>query len=455
MKITKHSVDMCQGPLFVNIIRFTVPIILMNALQLLYNAADTVIVGRFDGEAAVAAVGATTPMINLIVNVFIGLSIGVNVCVGNYCGAGQNDRVRDATRSAMLLGVVSGIIVAAMGIASSRAILIAMKTPTDVLDASVLYANVYFLGAPANLLYNFLAAVLRAKGDTKRPFYILASCGVINVILNIVFVAVFEMGVLGVAIATVISQYISAVLIIFAVVRDEGGRLFEDFKLHRESVTKIISLGLPSGIQGSVFSLSAMVIQSAINSFGAAAIAGNSAASNIDTFAYIAFNAFQTTAVAFIAQNYGARDLKRIDSVFRLCMISAIVVAMIAGWLIYFLSPVLLDFYLPGNIDAISFGSVRMKYICLPYFILAMMDVTVGALRGLGSSLIPTLISIVGSCGLRILWIYTAFEHYRSIDVLYLSFPLAWLMTFLALLVAFFAVRSRKARDFAADITTD
>lgn len=448
MRTKKHTIDMCNGPLFSNMIRFTVPIVLMNALQLLYNAADTIIVGRFDGQAAVAAVGATTPMINLIVNVFIGLSIGVNVCIGNYCGAGRDDDVRRATGSAMLLGVGSGLIVTVLGICFSRGILILMQTPEEVLDSAVLYANVYFLGAPANLLYNFLAAVLRAKGDTKRPLFILAACGAINVILNVAFVAVFNMGVLGVAVATVISQYASAILILLTVVRDNGRRLFSEFKIHGESLKKIILLGIPSGIQGSVFSLSSMVIQSAINSFGAAAIAGNSAAGNIDTFSYIAFNAFQTTAVAFIAQNCGAKNIKRIDRVFKYSLLSAIAVALISGWLIYFLSPMLLDFYLPGDYEAISFGSVRLKYICLPYFILAMMDVTVGALRGFGSSLLPTIISIVGSCGLRVLWIYTVFEYYGNADVLYLSFPLAWLITFLALLIAYIAVRKRKAREF-------
>jgi putative MATE family efflux protein len=449
MRIQKHAVDMCNGPLFMNIVRFTVPIVLMNALQLLYNAADTIIVGRFDGQAAVAAVGATTPMINLIVNVFIGLSVGVNVCIGTYCGARRDEDVRRATGSAMMLGVGSGLIVTVLGIAFSRVILTLMQTPTDVLDASVLYANVYFLGAPANLLYNFLAAVLRAKGDTKRPLFILAFCGAINVILNVVFVALFNMGVLGVAIATVISQYISAVLIVFMILRDDGGRLFSEFKIHRESLKEITVLGVPSGIQGSVFSLSSMVIQAAINSFGAAAIAGNSAASNIDTFSYIAFNSFQTTSVAFIAQNCGAKNIKRIDKVFKYCILSAIAVAVISGWLIYFLSPILMDLYLPGDTEAIAFGAVRIRYICLPYFLLAMMDVTVGALRGFGSSLIPTLISIVGSCGLRILWIYTAFKYYSSVDILYISFPLAWLITFFALFIAYRAVRRRKAQEFS------
>lgn len=451
MRSQRQTIDMCDGPLFANIIRFTVPIVIMNALQLLYNAADTIIVGRFDGQAAVAAVGATTPMINLIVNVFIGLSIGVNVCIGNYFGAGRDNDIISATGSAMLLGIGSGLIVTVFGIAFSRVILILMQTPADVLDASVLYANVYFLGAPANLLYNFLSAVLRAKGDTKRPLFILSACGAINVILNVVLVAAFNMDVLGVAIATVFSQYISAILIVLTVVRDNVIRMFGEFKIHGESLKKIILLGVPSGVQGSVFSLSSMVIQSAINSFGAAAIAGNSAAGNIDTFSYIAFNAFQTTAVSFVAQNFGAKNIKRIDKVFKYCLLSAITVAVISGWLIYFLSLHLLNFYLPGDYDAISFGEVRLKYICLPYFLLAMMDVTVGALRGFGSSLLPTLISIVGSCGLRVLWIYTAFEHYRNADVLYLSFPLAWLITFLALLVAYRAVRKRKAKEFSID----
>lgn len=450
LKAKKAAVDMCSGPIFINVIRFTIPIVLMNALQLLYNAADTVIVGRFEGETAVAAVGATAPMINLIVNVFIGLSIGVNVCIGNYVGAGKEREAREGTRSAAILGLLCGVIVAAIGIACSELFLGVMKTPDNVMGSAVLYARIYFLGAPANLLYNFLSATLRARGDTKRPLYILAVCGALNVVLNVVLVAVFGLGVLGVALATVVSQYTSAILI--AVLLFRGGfriRLFS--RWHGESILKILALGIPSGIQGSVFSLSAMIIQSAINSFDSAAIAGNTAAGNIDTFSYIAFNAFQSAAVAFIAQNYGAGNFKRIDKVFKSCFFSAVTVAIVTGWAVYLLSPILLEIYLPGNTEAIAFGAVRLRYICLPYFLLAMMDVTVGALRGLGSSVLPTVISIVGSCGLRILWIYTAFSYFGSASVLYMSFPLAWLVTFIALFISYRMVRNKKERDFISD----
>ena len=446
----KSGIDMCEGPLTGKLWRFTVPLILMNALQLLYTAADMVIVGRYEGDAAVAAVGAASPLVSLIVNVFIGFSIGVNVCVGNLIGAKRQNDEKKAIDTAAILGIVSGIIVIILGVALTGPLLAVMDTPIEIFEATKLYATVYFLGSPANLLYNFLAAVLRARGDTGRPLYILTACGVLNVLLNVVFVAGLGLGVLGVAVATVISQYASAIIIVTMIRRESEALVLRGLKIHKESYLKMIKLGLPSGIQGSVFSLSTMVIQSAINSFDTAAVAGNTAASNIDTFSYIAFNAFQTTAVAFIAQNCGAKKIERVRSSFRLCMLFAVIVAMITGWCIYLFSQPLLGVYLPGEADAIAFGSIRMKFICIPYFILAMMDVTVGALRGLGSSLLPTVISVIGSCGTRILWIFTAFERNPTPETLYFSFPLAWAVTFFALLVAYFFVLRKRTREFEA-----
>lgn len=450
MAADKRTVNMSEGPLFGKIIRFTLPLVLMNALQLLYNAADMIVVGRFDGDLSVAAVGATTPLINLIVNIFIGLSVGVNVCVGNSIGARRTQETKEVIAASVLLGALSGLAVAVLGVGTSSALLAVMKTPGDVFGDALLYARIYFLGAPANLLYNFAAAVFRAKGDTKRPMYILLVCGSVNVMLNLLFVALLGMGVFGVALATVISQYASAVTILLLMVRDgDLSGLLSRIRCVRGSVYgNLLSLGLPAGIQSSVFSLSNMIIQTAINSFGAEAVAGNTAASNIDTFSYIAFNAFQTTCVAFAAQNCGAKNMKRVERVFGICMVSAVAVAILTGWGIYLFSDALLDFYLPEKTAAISFGAVRMKYICIPYFLLAMMDVTVGVLRGLGSSLLPTVISVIGSCGLRTFWIFTVFEAHRTPDVLYLSFPLAWLVTFLALLAAYCFVRKKRASEF-------
>ena len=439
---------MCSGSLLDKIWNFTLPLILMNAFQLLYNAADMVIVGRFEGDGAVAAVGATSPLINLIVNVFIGLGVGVNVCVGGYIGAGRTRDAKRAVDSAAIVGLVSGAVVTALGLVLASPLLKAMGTPDDIFGQAMLYACIYFFGAPANLFYNFMAAVLRAKGDTKRPLYILSAAGAVNLLLNIFFVAGLNSGVAGVAVATVISQYVSAIAVFFVVKKDSGALDVGKMRFHKESVLKIIGQGIPSGIQGSVFSLSTMVIQSAINSFETAAIAGNTAAGSIDTFSYIAFNAFQATAVAFVAQNYGAKRLDRVKRSFFLCILSASVMAIATGWLIYALGEPLLGIYLPGDGEAIAFGMIRLKYICLPYFILALMDVTVGALRGMGRAILPTVISIIGSCGLRVAWIFTAFKAYSSPDVLYLSFPLAWLVTFLALLVAYFIAVSRSKRRF-------
>ena len=447
----KLEINMIEGPLLGKIWRFTLPLILMNALQLFYNAADMVIVGRYDGDAAVAAVGATSPLINLIVNVFIGLAVGVNVCVGGYIGAGKSREARLAVDSAAAVGLASGLGVTALGLALSSPLLRVMGTPEDIFGQAMLYAQIYFLGAPANLFYNFMAAVLRAKGDTKRPLYILSASGALNLFLNVVFVAGLGAGVAGVAWATVISQYMAATVVFFVVRKDSGALSIRDIGFHKESVLKIIGQGIPSGIQGSVFSLSTMVIQSAINTFKTAAIAGNTAAGSIDTFSYIAFNAFQATAVAFVAQNYGAKRLDRIKRTYLLCAACASAVAIVTGWLIYLFAEPLLSIYLQGDTEAIAFGITRLKYICLPYFILALMDVTVGVLRGVGSALLPTAVSIIGSCGIRLMWIFTVFKAFPTPDVLYISFPLAWLVTFLALLISCFVVMSMAKRKFATE----
>ena len=450
--IKKRDVDMCHGPLLGKILKFTLPLILMNALQLFYNAADMVVVGRFEGDGAVAAVGATSPLINLIVNVFIGLAVGVNVCVGGYLGAGKEQDAKRAVDSAAIVGIASGVAVAILGFALSAPLLSAMDTPDDIFDQAMLYSRIYFLGAPANLFYNFMAATLRAKGDTKRPLYILSVAGALNLFLNVIFVALLHLGVAGVALATIISQYASAVAIFVAVRRDGEVLVLRKMQFHKESIFKIIGQGFPSGIQGSVFSLSTMVIQSAINSFETAAIAGNTAAGSIDTFSYIAFNAFNATVVAFVAQNYGAKRLDRVKRTFGLCVVCASLVAIVTGWLIYLFGKPLLGIYLPEDAEAIAFGMIRLKYICLPYFILALMDVTVGALRGIGKAILPTVISIVGSCVLRVVWIFTVFRAEPTPEVLYLSFPLAWLVTSLALLIAYFAVIARAKRRLEAEM---
>lgn len=446
-----RDVDMCHGPLLGKILKFTLPLILMNALQLLYNAADMVVVGRFEGDGAVAAVGATSPLINLIVNIFIGLAVGVNVCVGGYLGAGKERDAARAVDSAAIVGIASGIVVAGLGFALSVPLLSMMDTPADIFDQAVLYSRIYFGGAPANLFYNFMAATLRAKGNTKTPLWILSAAGALNLLLNVIFVAFLRLGVAGVALATVISQCVSAAAIFVAVRRDGGGIVLRQMSLHKESVFKIIGQGFPSGIQGSVFSLSTMVIQSAINSFETAAIAGNTAAGSVDTFSYIAFNAFNATAVAFAAQNYGARRLDRVKRTFGLCLVCASLVAIVTGSLLFLFGRPLLGIYLPGDEKAIAFGMIRLKYICLPYFILALMDVTVGVLRGMGRAILPTVISIIGSCVLRVAWIFTAFRAEPTPEILYLSFPLAWLVTFLALLVSYFAVIARSKQGFEAE----
>ncbi len=448
----KNGIDMCEGPLFGKIILFSVPLMLTNILQLLYNAADIVVIGAFRGTIQVAAVGATSSFIALIVNVFMGLSVGVSVAVGKYIGQGRRGDVRETVQTTAGLSLVCGLLAMAVGMLLSRPMLVLMKTPEDVLPFALVYLRIYLLGSPANLAYNFLAAVLRAKGDTTRPFLILSTAGLVNVILNVICVALIGMDAEGVAIATVVSQYLSAVLIIICMVRSTDDCRLELRKicLRRDKVAEITRMGLPSGIQGSVFSLSTMVIQSAVNSFGAAVIAGNTAAGSVDSFSYAIHNAFHYTSTSFVAQNSGAEKYDRVSKSVRVCFFSAIVAAIVSGTAIYLAAHPLLSLYLRGDEEAIACGTVRLKYICLLYFLLAMMDVMSGSLRGLGCALVPTVISLIGSCGLRVLWIYTAFRANPTLDMLYLAYPITWGATFAALAVAYFIIRRKREKESAA-----
>lgn len=445
-----YEMDMCNGPIFKKLLIFALPLMLSGILQLLFNAADIVVVGKFTGSHALAAVGSTGALINLFVNVFIGFSIGTNVLVAQYFGARDEKNVQETVHTSILLGIVGGFILIVAGIVFTKPMLEWMDTPDNVLEHAVLYMRIYFVGMPAMLVYNFGAAILRAIGDTKRPLYYLLSAGVINVVLNLFFVIVLDMGVAGVATATVASQVVLAVLIVRCLMQSEGiYRLnLHELKLHRKKLVRIVQIGLPAGLQGAVFSLSNVLIQSSVNSFGSVAMAGNTAAGNIEGFVYTSMNAIYQTALSFTSQNVGGGRQDRIPKIIFQCMAIVIVIGAVMGNLAYQCGPFLLGIY-SSDPEVIQFGMSRMQIICQWYFLCGIMDVAVGILRGLGYSVIPMLVSLTGACGLRVLWIFTVFAWKHSLFVLYLSYPITWIVTFTVHLICLLVIWKRKKGAWA------
>ncbi len=441
MKLNK---SMTEGPLFSNIVLYTIPIILTSILQLLFNAADLVIVGRFKGSLSVAAVGSTGSITMLIVNLFIGLSIGAGVTVAHGLGAKKDQEVHRTVHTALPAAIVSGIILTILGISLSETLLTLMNTPENVLPLSALYMKIYFAGITFNMVYNFCASILRAAGDTKSPLLFLTIAGVINVILNVFFVTVFDMNVEGVALATIISQAVSAILVVIALMkRSDSCKLkLKKMRFYKQQLLKIIRIGLPAGIQGSLFSISNVIIQSSINSFGDIVMSGNAAAANIEGFVYVALNSFHQTAVNFIGQNAGAKKYKRVNKILWICLGCVTVVGLVAGGAVYSVADNLLSIYITDSAEAITYGIIRMTFICLPYFLCGLMDVSTGALRGMGASVAPMIISVLGVCGIRITWIYTVFQlpKFHTPQCLYFSYTVSWITTFIIQMITFFFV---------------
>lgn len=432
---------MTEGPLLKKILLYTFPIILTGILQLLFNAADLVVVGRCCGRLSVAAVGATGAIINLITNLFIGLSIGAGVTVAHALGAGHSEDVSRTVHTAIPTAIISGLILTVVGVAGSRTFLLLMGTPSDVIDLSATYMRIYFCGITASMVYNFGSAILRAAGDTKSPLYFLTAAGIVNVILNLIFVIIFKLNVAGVAIATTVSQIISAILIIHALMkRTDACKLsLKKMKICRQQFMKILQIGFPAGIQGSLFSISNVIIQSSINSFGSIAVSGNSAAGNIEGFVYMSMNSYSQTSVNFTGQNHGAGKLDRLKKIMVICLVSVFITGFSLGILARLFGRPLLSIYIPGDKEAIGYGLIRMTYICIPYFLCGLMDVTTGLIRGIGYSVLPMIITIAGVCGLRIVWIYTIFRipKYHTLQNLYLSYTISWAVTFFTELIVF------------------
>ena len=448
-----NQIEMTKGPLVGKIILFALPLIASGSLQLLYNAADLIIVGQFasNGQKALAAVGATNAIINLIINVVIGLSVGASVVVARYLGAEDSDGAHRATHTSITVSLISGLVVGIFGFFSARWLLTMMNTPEDgdVLNMAAMYMRIYFIGAPMNMLYNFGSAVLRAMGDTKRPLYFLTIAGVANIIFNFIFVYFLHLDVEGVAIATLISQTISAILVMVCLVKTDGPcKLhFKKLRIYGKEMKMIALVGLPAGIQGSLFSISNVIIQSSMNSFGDIVMSGNTAAGNIEGFVYVAENAFYHAAITFTGQNYGARQYKRTRKVFWITMALTAGVSFVMSTIIYFLGKPLLGIYLPGEDEAIYYGIVRMMIVLIPHLFLGLENTVVGQLRGLGYSLSPMIISIFGICGIRIIWVYTVFQANRTLEMLYASYPISWAITLVATLVLYFIAVKKLPRD--------
>ena len=450
----KKEVNMTEGPLFGKILMFALPLMLSGILQLLYNAADTIVVGRFseNGQTALAAVGSTGALTNLIVNLFVGLSVGTSVAVSHAIGSKNDDDVHKLVHTSILTSLIGGVIVFGIGFVLARPLLLLMDTPETVIDSSSLYMRIVFCGMPAQMLYNYGAAILRAKGDTKRPLFILSVSGLLNVALHLVFVIGFHLDVAGVALATIISQYLSAILVTIFLMRETGCCKLEPKKLHidRRSFLRIFKIGLPAGLQGTVFSLSNVLIQSSVNSFGEIAMAGNTAGSNLDGFIYIALNSLYHAALTFTGQNVGAKKWNRLSKVLIDCVIIVLVVGLAMGFGIFLFGEQLLSIYAPGEPDVIAYGMIRVTYLATTYFLCGIMEVGCGMLRGIGQSFVSMVISLTGACGIRVLWIYTVFANWRSLEVLYLSYPVSWMLTLSADFIFFFILKKHLVKKVQA-----
>ncbi len=440
------EIDMTNGPLLGKLIRFSLPLAASGILQLLFNAADIVVVGRFAGSQALAAVGSTGALINLIVTLFMGISVGANVLVSQYYGAGNKKALYETVHTAILSSLLFGVALIAVGIALARPMLELMETPPDVLDQAVIYMRIYFVGMPVLMLYNFGAAILRAVGDTQRPLYFLMLAGVVNVVLNLFFVIVLHMGVAGVATATSVSQAVSALLVFWCLVKVEGDYKLipKEMRIYKDKLWKMMKIGLPAGIQGASFSISNVLIQSSINSFGAVAMAGNTAAANIEGFVNMGMDSFSQAALSFTGQNLGAGKPKRVNRIMFLCLAMSCGTGLLLGVTATLLGPQLLGIY-SSDPAVIAAGLTRMRINCVFQFVGGLMGVMVGVLRGMGASLVPMAITISSVCGFRVVWIFTVFAAFPALQTLYVSYPVTWGLATLLDFICFFIVKQRTA----------
>lgn len=447
----KYEMDMCSGSILKKMLIFTLPLMLSSILQLLFNAADIVVVGRFAGDNSLAAVGSTTALINLLTNLFVGLSIGANVTAARNYGGKREDALSRTVHTAVTISIISGVILTVIGVVGTKEMLRLMSTPDEIIDLAADYLRIYFAGITATTIYNFGSALLRAIGDTKRPLYYLLAAGAVNVVLNLLFVIVFKMDVSGVALATIISESLSAFLVIRCLMRETGAIKLELKKLrvHKAELISIIRIGLPAGFQGIVFALSNVVIQSSVNLFGNIVVAGNSAAANIEGFVYMAMNSFYQATLSFMSQNFGAGEYKRLNKILACGELCVVVVGLVLGNAAVLFGNQLLSIY-SDSPEVIAAGMVRLHYISKVYFLCGIMDVLVGALRGIGYSVLPMVVSLLGACGLRLLWIATVFQipQFHKIEVVYLSYAITWIITAGVHFLCYVIVRKKVTKKY-------
>ena len=438
---------MTEGSIVKKLLQFSVPLIFSSLLQILFNTADVIVVGRFAGDNSLGAVGSTGSLINLMVNLFVGLSVGTTVVAANFFGAGKKSELKETVHTAILLSLISGIILTIFGVIGAKQILQWMQSPKEILDLATQYLQIYFGGIISTMIYNFGSALLRAKGDTKRPLYILFFAGIINVILNLIFVILFKMDVAGVALATVISQTISAFLVVRCLLKEtEEFKLdLKQLKINPQILIRIIKIGVPAGLQGIIFSLSNVIIQSSINSFGAVVIAGNSAALNIENFIFTGMNGFSQGTLTFISQNFGAKKYQRINKTIIVAIFCVFLVGFVFGNLTVIFGRKLLSFFTTSP-EVIESGISRLKIICATYALCGMMDVMGNAIRGIGHSVLPMIITLLGACGIRLLWISTIFliPKFHSCTTIFVSYPISWAVTFIAHIICFFIIRKKE-----------
>lgn len=443
-KTSKYEIDMCNGSILDKLVSFSIPLMLSGILQLLFNAVDIIVVGQFTGNEALAAVGSTTALINVFVNLFIGISLGASVLAARFYATGQEKEMSETVHTSITLALISGIAMGIIGVIAAKGALELMDTPDNVLNLSTLYMRIYFMGMPFFMLYNYGAAILRAIGDTKRPLIFLIISGIANAALNMILVILFHMGVAGVAIGTIISQLISCVLVLTCLYRSEGSYQlrFSKLKINGAYMEQIFQVGVPAGIQSTVINLSNALLQSSVNSFGSIAMAGYTAANNMLGFLYMSVNSITQACMSFTSQNYGVGKLKRMDKVLRDCAILSISIAVVLGGLAYCFGPQILTIY-TSDPKVINCGMEILAYTSITYFLCGIMDLFPGALRGMGYSAVPMVLSVIGTVGTRIVWVFGIFPNHRSLSVLFVSYPVSWILTIVLQVVCFYFVRKR------------
>lgn len=450
MKNNKYEIDMCNGTIMDKLVSFSVPLMISGILQILFNAVDIIVVGRFSGSQALAAVGSTSALINMMINLFIGISLGANVLAARFYAADRKKEMSETVHTSIMLALISGILMVFVGLICARWSLELMDTPDDVIDQATLYMRIYFVGMPFFMLYNYGAAILRAVGDTKRPLMYLIVSGVLNAILNVFLVVCFHLDVAGVGIATVVSQMVSCILVLRCLYKSEGSYQlrFSKLTIKTRYLGQIFAVGVPAGIQSTVINFSNVLLQSSVNSFGSVAMAGYTAANNVLSFLYVSVNSVTQACMSFTSQNYGVHKFKRMDRVLVDCLILSVSVALALGSVAYFFGPEILQIYTEEP-DVIASGMEILAYTTLTYFLCGIMDLFPGALRGMGHSGVPMILSILGTVGTRIVWIFGIFPSHRSLGVLFWSYPISWILTIIMQVICFCFVRRKVHRKEA------